>query len=73
VPSIAGALRTDTHRRVLEMPIRDRIALALSLGDDDLGRFMRASGLDETDARRRLTAQRQRGRRPSGCARAARP
>jgi hypothetical protein len=38
------------------------VELALSLGDDDLDLFMRVSGLDRDEARRRLRAQRQRGR-----------
>jgi hypothetical protein len=50
------------------MPVRDRIALALSLGDDDLALFMRSSGLEAAAARQRLRNQRQRGRTPSACA-----
>jgi hypothetical protein len=42
-----------------------RIELALALGDDDLDLFVRTSGLERGEARRRLIAQRQIGRAPS--------
>jgi hypothetical protein len=45
--------------------VSQRIELALSLGDDDLGRYMRATGLSRDEALRRLRAQRSAGRRPS--------
>ena len=68
VSSIARDLRAKTSARVLEMSVNDRIALALSLGDDDLEQFVRASGLNRNEARLRLIGQRRRGRTPSGCA-----
>ena len=68
VPSIADDLRAQTTARVLAMPVADRIALALSLGDDDLELFARTSGLNRNAARRRLMNQRRRGRSPSACA-----
>lgn len=50
---------------VLDLTPAARIELALSLGDDDLDLFVRTSGLDRDEARRRLSAQRQIGRAPS--------
>lgn len=63
--SVADDLRRSTAARVLELPIAARIALALSLGDDDLALFARTSGLAPDAARLRLRAQRSRGRQPS--------
>ena len=60
--SIADDLRRRTLARVLEMSISDRIALGLSLGDDDLELFMRTSRLDRAEACRRIRATRTRGR-----------
>jgi hypothetical protein len=68
VPSVGDDLRTRTHRRVLEMAVAERIALALSLGDQDLALFVAASGLSAEEAKQRLRTQRQRGRTPSACA-----
>ncbi len=50
------------------MPVPERIALALALGDDDLALFVRSSGLDRADALRRLRARRAQGRSPSDAA-----
>ena len=66
--SVADGLRTRTSARVLAMTVPERIALALALGDDDLARFMRSSGLERPVALRRLRARRQEGRAPSACA-----
>jgi len=66
--SIADALRGRTMDQVLALPVQERIALALALGDDDLALFVRTSGLDLETARRRLRSQRQHGRVPSACA-----
>ena len=68
VPSVADDLRARTTARVLAMPVADRIALALALGDDDLALYVTASGLDPDEARRRLRGRRQRGRTPSASA-----
>jgi hypothetical protein len=70
--SVAGELRQRTIARVLAMRPGERIHLALSLCDDDLALFVRASGLDRDDARRRLRATRARGRVPSRAATADR-
>ena len=45
------------------MTVHARIALALSLGDEDLDLFMRTSGLPRQRALRTLREQRARGRR----------
>jgi hypothetical protein len=66
--SVAEDLRARTVARVLGMTVRERIALALALGDDDVARFARSSGSDLDAARRRLSQTRRRGRTPSRCA-----
>lgn len=66
--SVVDDLRRDTVRRVLALPAPERIALALSLGDEDLARYVAHSGLDVDDARQRLHAQHARGRTPSRAA-----
>jgi hypothetical protein len=65
--SVADDLRVRTGERVLALPVKDRIALALALGDDDLALFVRASGLDRPTALARLRATRRHGRTPSAC------
>jgi hypothetical protein len=66
--SVADDLRARTSARVLALPVRARIALALALGDDDLALYARFSGLDPRTALLRLSATRQHGRAPSACA-----
>jgi hypothetical protein len=63
--SVADDLRRQTLAHVLTLSLPARIDLALALGDDDLELFVRSSGLDRDEARRRLMAQRQIGRAPS--------
>ena len=63
--SVADGLRAGTRALVRELSVPERIALALSLGDDDLELFVRSSGLDREAALRRLRAQRAHGRRRS--------
>jgi hypothetical protein len=63
--SIADALRARTMAQVLAMSPRARIVVALTLGDDDLALFVRASGLDRAEALKRLRAGRRIGRAPS--------
>lgn len=60
--SVADALRARTIDSVLALSVRARIALALSLGDDDLNLYMRTSGVDRTTALRQLHGQRARDR-----------
>jgi hypothetical protein len=68
VPSIADYLRSRTVAQMLALPMRSRIEMALSLGDDDLELFIRTSRLDRVTARERLRAGRRYGRTPSACA-----
>lgn len=60
--SVADKLRNETAAKVRRMTAADRIALALSLGDDDLLLYMRTAGLNRDEALTRLRAQRARGR-----------
>lgn len=71
--SVADDLRAHTLAYVLALPLAARVELALSLGDDDLVLFARTSGLDRDEARRRLEARRQAGRRASVTATRQRP
>jgi hypothetical protein len=66
--SAASHLRARTVARVLAMPVRERIALALALGDDDAALFARCNGCALDAARRRLAETRRRGRTASRCA-----
>jgi hypothetical protein len=66
--SVADDLRARTRARVMEMPIRERIQLALTLGERDIEIFVRSTGVDRHEALRRLRARRRRGRIPSACA-----
>jgi hypothetical protein len=68
VRSTNDDLRRRTIARVLDLPIDARIHLALSLGDDDLALFVRASGLAREEARLRLRQQRASGRTMSRAA-----
>ena len=60
--SVADGLRARTAQAVNALPVRARILLALSLGDDDLDLYIRTSGLDRPEAVLRLRAQRARDR-----------
>lgn len=66
--ALAGYLRDRALEDVRRMTPLERIRLALSLGDDDLRVFCAASGLEPDEARRRLVAARQAGRRFSASA-----
>jgi len=67
--SIVDDLRRRTAASVRRMPVAERIALALTLGDQDLDLYMRVNGLGRHEARRALCAQRARGRtQPSAAA-----
>jgi hypothetical protein len=63
--SVVDDLRRQTLAHLLTLPLTARVELALAIGDDDLDLFVRTSGLDRDEARRRLRAQRQVGRAPS--------
>jgi len=66
--ALANFLRQRTDDDVKRLNAAERIQLALSLGDDDLRLFCAASGLEADEARRRLVARRQHGRRYSASA-----
>jgi hypothetical protein len=66
--SLADDLRARTRARVLDMPVHDRIRLALTLGERDIEIFVRSTGMDRQEALQRLRARRRRGRVPSACA-----
>jgi hypothetical protein len=66
--SVADALRLRNVERVLALPLAERIQLALSLGDQDLDRFMKTSGLDRREALKQLCDAHAHGRQPSACA-----
>jgi hypothetical protein len=70
---VADDLRERTIGRVLALPVAERIAIAFQLGDDDLALYVRASGLEPDEARRRLRARRHTGRTPSASAALDRP
>lgn len=53
---------------MLDMPVHDRIKLALTLGERDIEIFVRSTGVDRQEALQRLRARRRRGRTPSACA-----
>jgi hypothetical protein len=72
MPSVGDEHRRRTSQEVLALPVAARIAMALSLGDDDLSLFVRASGLEPDEARRRLCMQRASGRAPSVADRSSR-
>ena len=63
--SVADTLRGRTADRIRAMDVRERIALALRLGDEDVERFAQSRGLDPADARRQLARSRRRGRAAS--------
>jgi len=63
--SVADDLRAQTLARVCAMSIEARIALALALGDADAEAYARHAGLPHKQARARLRASRQHGRKPS--------
>jgi hypothetical protein len=65
MPSVSEALRRDTAERISRLSIHERIALALSLGDDDLALYVRATGKPPHVAARELHARHGRGRTPS--------
>jgi hypothetical protein len=62
---VSDTLRVRTVARVLEMSLPERVALALSLGDQDRDLFARVNGIDPCEAVRRLRARRSHGRLPS--------
>ncbi|MGH9203347.1 MAG: hypothetical protein ACRD2A_19135 [Vicinamibacterales bacterium] len=66
--ALAAYLRERTAEDVRRLELSARIRLALQLGDDDLRLYCAANGTSIEEARRRLTAARQVGRRASSSA-----
>jgi hypothetical protein len=69
MPSVADDLRRDTRARVLAMTVAERIALSLTLGDEDVERYARAAGVPADRARRQLQSGHGAGRPLSRAAR----
>lgn len=70
VRSVADQIAAERRASERASTPSERIELALRLGEDAVEMFCAAQQLDEASARAGLTARRQRGRRPSACARA---
>jgi hypothetical protein len=65
--SVADEVRERDRRDVARLSVDERIALALRLGELDLGLYCSGSGLDRSHGLRRLRQQRQQGRAHSAC------
>lgn len=65
--SVADDLRDDLHKEMSRLSFRERMELALRLGERGLEIFQKASGLDRETAIRELQRQRQAGRIPCKC------
>lgn len=63
--SVADQLRREDARRLSQLSVEARVALALRLGDDDVALYRAAHGVSERDARAALTRARAVGRVPS--------
>lgn len=66
--SVADALAAETRQSVLELSVGERIALALELGDRDARLYAAANRVSLEEAKRILSRNARRGRRPSACA-----
>jgi len=65
--SVADELRAELREEINRLPVAERIALALRLGEEGVERFRRAHDLDRETAIRLLERRRQAGRTPSKC------
>jgi hypothetical protein len=65
--SLADDLREELQNEALQLPFKERMALALRLGERGLEIYCQASGLDREAALRELQRQRQASRTPSKC------
>jgi hypothetical protein len=63
--SVADDFRNESARMVAKLPMSERVALALRLGDQDVALYQAAHGISHADARRALATARHVGRRPS--------
>lgn len=70
MPTVGSAIRDLRVRSagdVRRMPIPERLALALRLGERDLESFAATNRLDRATARRLLERRKQATRQPSAC------
>ncbi len=65
--SVADDLRAELREEINRLSVKERIELALRLGDEGIERFRQAHGLDRQTAIRLLERRRQAGRTPSKC------
>jgi hypothetical protein len=65
--SVADDLRNELREEFARLPLEERIAQMLRLGEEDLRRFCEANGHDRETGLRLLQRQRQAGRTPSKC------
>ncbi len=65
--TVAEKLRKRDREHVEGLSVDDRLALAFSLGENDLEIFRASSGLSRSEAIEHLRRQRQRGRNPCRC------
>lgn len=63
--ALAAYLRERTAAETEGLSTEERLALALTIGDDDLNLFCLSTGLTAEDARARVRASRRHGRRAS--------
>lgn len=64
---VAEALDEEQRAANLAMPLDERMALLLAMGEQQLQGYMSANGVTRDEAMRRLEHARQSGRRPSAC------
>lgn len=62
---LADELHAEERESNLAIPLDERFALILKLGEEGLQTFMGANGLTRDEAMRRIERARQAGRRPS--------
>jgi hypothetical protein len=65
--SVADDLRRELEDEFNALPIEERWALILRIGERDIDLYAQANGLDRETARRDLERQRQVGRTYSKC------
>ena len=66
MPSVTDESRARDRAVVLAMPVAERMALALALGDEAVAMYARVHRVSSAEAFLRLSRQRQRGRGVSG-------
>lgn len=63
--SVADDFRSESARQVANLPVSERVALALRLGEQDVALYRAAHGTSDADTRRALALARNVGRLPS--------